>query len=151
MKKPLACILLSFLLLLQGCGDVQMITVSKIQKSRILRLDSKGIEMELTVNIKNPNNMGFNIYRAEFDVSVNGMAVGRGGIDKKMRIRANSDDAHTFTVSSDFSKLSFADLPKIMKLANSKSASIGLKGFIKAGKIFYKKTFEVDRTENVSF
>src|SRR5687767_8171242 len=115
---------------LSSCKEIQMITVSKIQKSKVLKLDTKGIEVELTVNIKNPNSMGFNIYKAEFDVSVNGMAIGKGGINKKMRIRATSDDVYTFIVSSDFSKLSTTDMPKLMKLANSKSATIGLKGFI---------------------
>ena len=128
-----------------------MITVSSIEKSKILKLDKTGIEIEITVHIKNPNSMGFKIYKAEFDVSVNGMAVGKGGINKKMRIKAKSDDAHTFTVSSDFSKLSFADLPKLMALSKAKSANIGLNGFIKVGKIFYKKTFDVDKTEKVNF
>ena len=131
--------------------NVQMITVSSIEKSKILKLDKTGIEIEITVHIKNPNSMGFNIYKAEFDVSVNGMAIGKGGINKKMRIKAKSDDAHTFTVSSDLSKLSFSDLPKLMALSKSKSADIGLKGFIKVGKIFYKKTFDVDKTEEVNF
>jgi len=146
----------SFSLILISCVllfscNVQMITVSSIEKSKILKLDKSGIEIEITVHIKNPNSMGFNIYKAEFDVSVNGMAVGKGGINKKMRIKAKSDDAHTFTVSSDFSKLSFADLPKLMALSKAKSANIGLKGFIKVGKIFYKKTFDVDKTEKVNF
>ena len=141
---------LAFCCLFLSC-NVQMITVSKIEKSKIIKMDKSGIEIEITVHIKNPNSMGFNIYKAEFDVSVNGMAVGKGGINKKMRIKKNSDDAHTFTVSSDFSKLSITDLPKLMALSKAKSADIGLKGFIKVGKVFYKKTFDVDKTEKVNF
>src|SRR5687767_10807023 len=101
MTRALSCFLLA-LLFLSSCREIEMITVSNIQKGKVLKLDATGVEVELTVNIKNPNSVGFNIYKAEFDVSVNGMPVGKGGINKKMRIRASSDDAYTFVVSSDF-------------------------------------------------
>ena len=69
----------------------------------------------------------------------------------KIHIGANSDNPHTFTLSSDLSKLSVADLPKLMLLGKSKNANINIKGQLKIGKWFYKKTFDVDRSEKVSF
>jgi LEA14-like dessication related protein len=135
-----------------SCRAPQMITISKVEGSKILKLDQTGIEMEVSLRIKNPNRIGFNIYRSSnLNATVNGLDLGRLKIGKRIHIGANSDDVHTFTLSSDFSKMGIADLPKLLTLGKSKSATIGIKGNLKVGKFFYKKSFDVDRTEKVSF
>ena len=143
---------LALILALASCGAPQMITISKVESAKILHMDQKGIEMEITVRIKNPNHIGFNIYRSSnLNANVNGLDLGQLKINKKIHIGANSDNPHTFTLSSDLSKLSVADLPKLMLLGKSKNANINIKGQLKIGKWFYKKTFDVDRSEKVSF
>jgi LEA14-like dessication related protein len=135
-----------------SCGIPQMVTISKVEGSKINKLDQTGIEMEISVRIRNPNRIGFNIYRSSnLNATVNGLDLGRVKISKRIHIGPNSDDVHTFTVSSDFSKLSLTDLPKLLSLGKSRNATIGIKGQLKVGKFFYKKTFDVDRTEKVSF
>ena len=145
-------IFISFLISLGGCRAPQMITISKVESSKILKLDQKGIEMEISVRIKNPNGIGFNIYKnSDLNATVNGMDLGQLKFDHKIHIGRRSDDVHTFKVSSDLSKLSIADLPKLMALNKSKGATIGIKGKLKVGKFFYKRSFDVERTEKVSF
>jgi hypothetical protein len=41
------------------------------------------------------------------------------------------------------------DLPKLVSMAMSKNVKVGLKGNLKAGKLFIKKSFPVDVQESV--
>jgi LEA14-like dessication related protein len=135
-----------------SCRAPEMITVSKVENARLLKCDQTGIEMEVSLRIKNPNHIGFNIYRSSnLDAQLNGMSIGKLKINKRIHIGANSDDAHTFIISSDLSKMTLSDIPKILVISKMKSANLNIKGELKVGKFFYKKTFQVDRTEKVSF
>jgi LEA14-like dessication related protein len=108
--------------------------------------------MEVSLRIKNPNRIGFNIYRSSnLDAELNGMSIGKLKINKRIHIGANSDDAHTFIISSDLSRMTLADIPKILVISKMKNANLNIKGELKVGKFFYKKTFQVDRTEKISF
>jgi hypothetical protein len=98
-----------------SCRAPEMITISKVEGSKILKLDQTGIEMEVSLRIKNPNRIGFNIYKSSnLNATVNGMDLGRLKISRRIHIGATSDDVHTFTLSSDFSKMGLADLPKLL-------------------------------------
>ena len=145
----------SFLFVLTGffsCRAPEMITVSKVENAKLLKCDQTGIEMEVSLRIKNPNRIGFNIYRSSnLDAELNGMSIGKLKINKRIHIGANSDDAHTFIISSDLSRMTLADIPKILVISKMKNANLNIKGELKVGKFFYKKTFQVDRTEKISF
>jgi LEA14-like dessication related protein len=128
--------------------DFKMVTVTA-EKSKILKLDKNGIELEITMRIKNPNPFSFNIYKSDLQASINDIDLGQLKVDRKIHVRRNSDDTHTFKVASDFSKMSITDLPKLMNLA--KGGTLHLKGELKVGKFFYKKKLPIDRKEKISF
>jgi hypothetical protein len=80
---------------------------------------------------------------------VNGIELGNVKLERKVKIKANSDDAPSFHIKSDFSKLSVGDLAKIMSIVSTKSANVTVKGEVKVGKWFYKKKFPVELNKNI--
>ena len=146
--KKIFFILLSFVLL-TSCGDFKDVTFSGIENFKIIKLSQAGAEAEITVKIKNPNKVAFTIYKSAYDVKVSGINLGKANLTKNVRIKPNSEEVYTFKIKSDFSKLSFTDLPKIMGLATSKNVTISLKGDMKVGKLLVKRKYPIDFTKSV--
>jgi LEA14-like dessication related protein len=149
MKNTLS---LSFLLLaivlFSSCKDFKEITVSKIDKFQVKELNQEGITAEVKVSINNPNPIGFNVYRSKCDVYYGGIYLGKAKLSKKVRIAPNSNSEHTFQLSGKFKDMSFADVGTLLA---GGSKNLELKGYLKAGKFFYKKKFPLDRKEKISF
>ena len=148
MKKYICLLLIPFLLL-TSCGEYQDVTFMGIESVNVTSMSQKGIEADIVARIKNPNNTSFTIYKSDLDATLNDMNAGKASLSKNVRIKANSEQTYTFKVKSDFSSLSLAELPKLLAMAKSKNAKVGLKGNLKAGKLFIKKSFPVDISKNV--
>ncbi len=132
-----------------SCADFKEVTFSGIDNVNITSLSQSGVEALITVRIKNPNSVSFTVYKSEMDVTISGIDAGKAHLANNVRIKAKSEQAYTFKVKSDFSKLSLADLPKIIAMGLSKSVKIGLKGNLKGGKLFVKKSYPIDMIQSV--
>lgn len=131
-----------------GC-DFKEVTFSGVEGLKVTSLTQKGIEALITVKIKNPNNMSFTVYKSEMDVIVSGINLGKAYIAENVRIKRNSEASYTFKINSSFSQMSIMQLPKLLSLASSKSLEVNLKGVLKGGKMFIKRSFPIDVTQNV--
>jgi LEA14-like dessication related protein len=136
-------------ILFSSCGDFQEVTFSGIENVNIISLTQKGAEAEITAKIKNPNNVAFTIYPVDMDVVLGGINAGKARLTGRTKIKANSDQTYTFTVKSDFSNLSMSNMPKLMAMAMSRNVKVGLKGNLKVGKLFVKKSYPVEMTQSV--
>ena len=83
------------------------------------------------------------------ELTKNGPNAGKASLSKNVKIKKNSEDEYAFIVKSDFSALSITDIPKIIAMAMSKNVTIGLKGNLRAGKLFVKRNFPIDMTQKV--
>lgn len=138
-----------FILLFSSCGDFQDVTFSGIENVQITSLTQQGVEAEITAKIKNPNNVAFTIYKSDVDVVISGINAGKAHLANNVRIKAHSEESYTFKVKSDFSNLSATDLTKLFSIAMSKNVKVGLKGNLRVGKLFVKKSFPVDISQRV--
>jgi|GEM_PF-665882 len=132
-----------------SCSDFKDVTFSGIENVNITSLSQKGVEALITVRIKNPNSVSFTIYKSDMDVTISGINAGKAHLTSNVRIKAKSEQAYTFKIKSDFSNLSFTDLPKIIAMAVSKSVKIGIKGDLKSGKLFVKRSYPIDMIQTV--
>ena len=149
MKTNFLYLLIIFFITLSSCGDFQDVTFSGIENVKITKMTQQGAEAEITAKIKNPNKTAFTIYKSDLDVTLSGINAGKAKLSKNVRIRPRSEETYTFHVKSDFSSLSMNDLPKLMGLAMSKNIKVGLKGNLKVGKLFVKKSYPVDMQQSV--
>lgn len=132
-----------------SCNDIKDVTFSGIENVQIISISTKGAEAEITAKIKNPNNMGFTVYKSDMDVTLNGINTGKAYLTDNVKIKRNSEEAYTFKVKADFSNLSLTDFPSLLAIATGKNIKVGLKGNIKAGNLFVKRTFPVDVSQDV--
>lgn len=132
-----------------SCSDFQEVNFSGIENVNVTSFSQKGVEAIVTARIKNPNSMSFNIYKSEMDVAIGGINAGKAQLSNNINVKAKSEETYTFKISSDFSNLSFADMPRLMAMAMKKEVKVGLKGNLKVGKWFYKRSVPVDITQSV--
>jgi len=147
--KKLFFFFLPFLIVLTSCGDFQDVTFSGIEGVKIVKMSQQGIEAEIIAKIKNPNKMAFTVYPTDMDVTLSGMSAGKAHLSSRVRIKPHSEELYTFKIKSDFSSVNLMDLPKLLGMAMSKNAKVGLKGDLKVGKLFVKRSYPVDVSERV--
>ena len=146
--KKLILFLLT-IIIFSSCGDFKDVSFSGIENVKVNKMSKERIDIDIIAKIKNPNKMAFTIYKSDMDAVVSGVNIGKAHLTKKVKIKANTEQAYTFNVKSNFSKINMGELPNLMALLTKKSLKIGLKGDLKVGKLFVKKTHPVDMTKDV--
>jgi LEA14-like dessication related protein len=136
-------------LVFSSCGDFQDVTFEGIENVKVNKISQQGIDVDITAKIKNPNKVAFTIYKSDLDATFSNMNVGKAILTNNVKIKANTSQAYTFNIKSDFSKLSLGELPNLLSIATSKSIKVGLKGNLRVGKLFVKKNYPVDMVKSV--
>jgi LEA14-like dessication related protein len=129
-----------------SCKEFKEVEVIGVKDFKIKKLSLAGIEAEIQLNIKNPNDMGFSIYPSEFDIIFSGMNLGRAKLKKRVHIDKNCSKAYLFELNSSFVNLNLMDITKM--LSGSKLGILQVKGDLKAGKFLIKKKFPIDYKTN---
>jgi LEA14-like dessication related protein len=119
-NKYLLSIALLISLLFSSCKDFQEINVSKIDGFKVKSLTQEGITGEVKVKIKNPNPIGFNVYRSSCDVYFGDLYLGKAKLKKRIRVGANSDSEHTFNLEGKFKDMSLLAINEFIKWEVSK-------------------------------
>ena len=109
-------------------------------------MDLKSIEGEVNVTIHNPNDVSFKVYRSKADVLVGGTKIGEARIKKKVKIAAHSSIDYNFVLQGDLKGINLGSVANII----GGRPMVEVKGYLKAGKWFYKKKFPIDQKQKVS-
>ncbi len=149
MKKYIFILFVFSSIVFTSCNDYQEVTFSGIENVNVTSFSQNGVEAIVTARIKNPNKVGFTIYRSEMDVTIAGIDAGKAHLEDNVKIKARSEEAYTFKIKSDFSNLSMADMPKVIAIAMKKHVKVGLKGDLKVGKLFVRRSFPFDIVKDV--
>jgi LEA14-like dessication related protein len=135
---------------LKSCAEFKEVEVTQIGQVKIIKVSDKGIEMEIGVKIKNPNAYGFTIYRSSFNVTLAGTDLGTARLDKKVKIKGNSEDMHVFHIVAGVDKLMSGGLGGIFGLLAKKSGELQIKGNLKVGKFLIRKSIPIERKQRVN-
>lgn len=147
MKSILRSFLLLNLVLLYSCAtQFKEVSISSIDDFKVTKLTAQGIEGEIKVTIKNPNPIGFKVFRSKAEIVYGDVKLGKAKLVKKVKIPANSSTSHTFILKGDFKDVNMSDLPLLLM---GKGKQMEIKGYIKAGKWFYKKRFPIDEKQRL--
>lgn len=142
----LLLILLSFLI--SSCRNLKETTVTGVDQFFINKINTEGIDANLSLKIKNTNNFGFSIYPSEFDIIYNEMHLGKAKLNKRVHIDGNTERVYSFNLKSNLSDLNIFDVLQLLNTENR--GKIEIKGDLKAGKFFMKKKFDVNYSEKVN-
>jgi LEA14-like dessication related protein len=140
-------IVLIFLLSLVSCRPFEDISLKSVDGFYLKKLTKDGIDSELKLNIQNPNKVGFTIYPSEFDIVFSGVKLGKAKLDKKVKIKGNSEKTYAFNLQSNLSDLNLLDIAKILNIENL--GKIEVKGDLKVGKMLIRKEYPVNYIDKV--
>lgn len=147
-KKTLCYTILLSTLILASCRDLKDITLTNVDSFSLQKMSFQEIEGELQLTIKNPNTVGFSIYKSEFDIIYGDVKLGKAKLHKRVHIGANSEKSYVFKLKSSPENLNLSDVMKL--IGNASSGTIRIKGELKAGKLFIKKRFPVDYVDRIN-
>lgn len=145
MKNFKILFLLSGLVFFISCKDFKELQVTGVKGFKINKIDTKGIDADILLGVKNPNSIGFSVYRSEFDVIYNGINLGKARSSKRVHIDANADKTYSFNLKSDFKNINLMDIMKLVQ--GGGNGMVQVKGDLKAGKFYLKKKIPVDVKE----
>jgi LEA14-like dessication related protein len=150
MKKTFFYLLIFFSLTITSCRELKEVSFKGVESVKLKSISQKGLEALIAVTIKNDNKIPFKVHKSGLDVTVNGINLGKVFISEKIKINANSEKTYTFTLKSDFSNLNVS-LPQLLSIASSKSLKVSIKGELKGGAFFVKRSYPIDITQTVPF
>jgi LEA14-like dessication related protein len=136
--------------MLFSCKEIQPVTIGGVSNIKLINLSKEGLEFDFDMKIDNPNSVGVSVWPSTFKASVGDIDVGYVKLNKRTKIKANGSHTSTFHIKSDFSKLGFADITKVIPMVSSRSGTLGLDGNMRVGKWFYRKKFPVTLRKTVS-
>lgn len=149
MKKvfPLLAILPAFLLV--SCLKYEPVEFKGIQSMKITKLGADGLEAEFLIRIKNPNNFGFSITDYDLDIRMMQMKIGKAKLQKKVKIKANSEEGYPFQIKAKFGEMLMASLPLLLSMGSQKSTQVQTKGYVKVKHWGISKKIDVDLDEAI--
>ena len=131
---------------LGSCKNFKEVECTGVKGFKINKVNTQGIDAEVQLELKNPNNTGFSIYSSELDVTYSGVHLGIAKLGKRVHINANSQTTYSFNLKSDFKNINLTDIMKLISGAGS-HGMVEVKGSLKAGKFYVKKKFPVNVKE----
>lgn len=138
---------LIFTIFFTNCKDFKEAQCTGVKGFKIHKIGPQGIDADILLGIKNPNQMGFSIYRSEFDIIYSGINLGKAKLSKRVRIAGNTEKTYSFNLKSNFKNANPMDVMKL--ISGGGKGMIEVIGDLKAGKFYMKKRFPVKIKERV--
>ncbi len=142
--------LLLVCVLFTNCRDFKEVQCTGVKGFNVNAVNMQGIDADIMLGVKNPNHIGFSIYKSEFDVVYGGVHLGKAKLTKRVHINANTEETYAFNLKSDFKGANLPDIMKIVSGALGKGM-LEVTGDLKAGKFLIRKRFPVNVKERVGF
>lgn len=145
-------LILSALLIMAttSCFQYKEVEMEGVEDVRIKNLSAKGVEIEVDMKIKNPNNYKISIVDSDLDIYLKKKKMGNAIIQNKIVLPKKSSKVHTIMIKGDLKGMDLASLLGLVGIFGGGSLDVQMKGFIKAKAKGIAKKFPVDVTEKVS-
>lgn len=137
-----------FLVILLASCSFKEVTVSGIKDYKVKKMSAEGIEIEVGVGLNNPNNYGFSICKSSFDASFGNKKLGSAKTQKRVHVKAKSDEVYYFPIKVNLDDFSLSDLPSLMS-SFGKGSKISLKGNLVVGKFLFRKKIPIDQSQAI--
>ncbi len=148
LKRILFCFSVPCFLFFTSCKDLKEAQCTGVKGFKVNKIGADGLDADIMLGIKNPNSLGFSVYRSEFDVIYNGINLGKAKMHKRVHIAANTEKTYTFNLKSKFENVNLMDIMKLINGGGGKGM-MQVKGNLKAGKFWLKKKIPIDVKERV--
>ncbi len=138
--------------LFSSCKQSQMLPLSLTGHNglKISSVSLSGLNGEVKIKIKNPNTEDVKLFRSDLDIKLNDIPIGIAKVKKRTVIPANSEVEEVLYLKTDFSKMGYSDVPKIIKMVRNKNVTLSVNGNLKNGRTFNKTLTPVEIRDTVN-
>jgi LEA14-like dessication related protein len=141
--------LLLALLVLVSCDGIEDLQLQSQPEVEFKGMNKGSLELDLIVQITNPNKQSFKVKNAAFEIFVNDQNVGSTSMTDQIKINGNSTEEYRFPMAV---KLNGKDLSfsLILNTVFQKTIHLKIDGNIRAGNLFINQRFPVIWEDEVS-
>lgn len=150
MKKIILSLVLLTAFIFQSCKEVKELKCTGISKFKLNSISTEAIDADINLKINNPNSSGFKIGKSEFDVSYNGIKIGKAKLVKSVKIKGNAESDYTFKLQTTFKNVVTLDNVMALLQAVNTKGSLNVKGDLNVSKALVKKKFPISYTQSIS-
>ena len=135
--------------LITSCISYEDVEITKIISTDVKSFSSESVEVEIVLQISNPNNYKISITNSDLNLFLNGSEMGKAIIKEKIVIPKQSNEVHRFTVKLNNKDLAANTLPFILSAALGIPMRLTVKGYIKAKAKMISKKIPIEFTKNI--
>ena len=143
------CAILLIILSLSSCLEYKDVEVIKVTEIGIKEISAKGVDVEVAMQVKNPNKYNISIVDSDLNLFLKGNKMGTASIKEKVILKKKSNAIYRFTLQSSFKDIAAGGLPVLMGLMTQSSMEVQILGDIKAQAKGFSKRVPIDFTEKV--
>ena len=135
--------------LLTGCLEYKEVEIVKIIEVGVKDISASGVDVEVAMQIKNPNTYNISIVDSDLNLLLKGQKMGTATIKEKVTLKKKSNAVYRFTLQSSFKDITAVGLPVLMGLMTQSSMELQVVGDIKAQAKGISKRIPIDFTEKI--
>ncbi len=134
---------------LTSCLQYKEVEIVKVTDVGIKEISTKAIDVEVAMQIKNPNKYDISIVNSDLSIFLKGKKMGTANIKEKIKLKKKSNTIYRFTIQSSLKDIASGALPILMGLITKNSVELQVQGDIKAKAKGISKKVPVDFKERV--
>ena len=132
-----------------GCMSYKEVKVIDVTDVGIKKFSAEGVEIEVAIQIKNPNNYKISIVDSDLELFAKGNRVGTAKIENKVTLPKKSNQIHRFIITSSLKDMGSSAFPILMSVLTGGDIEVQITGDIKAKAKGIGKRFPIDFKEKV--
>ena len=134
---------------ISSCLQYKDVEVVDVPEVGIKNISPKGIEIEVAMQIKNPNKYDISIVDSDLTLFAEGKKVGVARVKEKIKLKKKSNKIHRFTIQTSASDILSSALPVLLGVLTKSNMELHVQGDIKAKAKGLSKRFPVDFKEKI--
>ena len=134
---------------LSSCIQYKEVEVVNINNVRIKEISTKGIDVEVTMQIKNPNKYDISIVDSDLMLFLSGKKMGIASIKEKVKLKKKSNKEYRFTIQTNVKNIVSGAFPVLIGIITKSSIDLHVVGDIKAKAKGISKRVPIDVKEKV--
>ncbi|MFH1322098.1 MAG: LEA type 2 family protein [Bacteroidota bacterium] len=136
--------------LITSCLSYEDVKITRVVSTDVKKFSSETVEVEVVLQINNPNNYKISITNSNLDVFLNNSEIGKATIKEKIVIPGKSNEVHRFTLKLKNMDLKAGTMPAILSAALGGGMRLTVKGYIKVKAKMISKKVPLKFSENIS-
>ncbi len=141
-------IILLIITIFAGCSSIKPCKVTRVVNFSIAESKGFGVTINTELELENPNRSSLTIKKADIDVFVEGVFLGKLIVPENFTIPANKVFLTHLQIDVSFNSLLTAGRG-VLKKIQSKSFEVAFKGSLDVHYLFFNKVLLIDATNKV--